>query len=268
MALYAIGDLHLSLKTINQWMYSMAKIIGGVNMLEKAILIATNAHQGQIDEAGEIYILHPLRLMFSRINETERICAVLHDVIEDTDITLDYLKNEGFSEEILSALDALTRRRNESYGQFISRIINNKIACYVKLADLSDNMDLSRIKNPTEKDFQRIEKYRKAAKKILGALEEEGDREFIKSKEIEINGCASVPESCSKESIIILKLIDELTKIVRNGPLCDEDDMTMLFRAAIIIEDIKKLIKGNPVARYDKSRQTYLLYADGRREYY
>lgn len=170
-------------------------------MLEKAILIAVNAHQGQIDKAGKPYILHPLRLMFSRINETERICSVLHDVIEDTDITLDYLRNEGFSEEILSALDALTRRRNESYNEFISRIINNKIACYVKLADLCDNMDLSRIKNPTEKDYQRIEKYRKATDRILYALEDEGDREFIKTKEIEINGCLSVPESCSEDEI-------------------------------------------------------------------
>ncbi len=168
-------------------------------MLEKAILIATSAHQGQIDKAGKPYILHPLRLMFSRINEIERICAVLHDVIEDTDITLDYLRNEGFSEEILSVLDALTRRSNESYDEFISRIINNKIACYVKLADLCDNMDLSRITNPTEKDCQRIEKYRRAADRILDALEEEGDREFINTKEIEINGCVSVPESCSED---------------------------------------------------------------------
>lgn len=96
-------------------------------MLDRAILIATNAHQGQVDKAGKPYILHPLRLMFSRRNETERICAVLHDVIEDTGITFDYLRNEGFSEEVLSALDALTRLSNESYDKFISRIINNKI---------------------------------------------------------------------------------------------------------------------------------------------
>ncbi|KZL88912.1 bifunctional (p)ppGpp synthase/hydrolase RelA [Clostridium magnum DSM 2767] len=168
-------------------------------MLEKAILIATNAHQGQIDKAGKPYILHPLRLMFSRINETERICAVLHDVIEDTDITLDYLRNKGFSEEILSALDALTRRGNESYDEFIGRIINSRIASHVKLADLCDNMDLTRIKNPTEEDYQRIEKYRKAARRILDSLEEDGDEDFIKTREIEINGCVTVPESCSED---------------------------------------------------------------------
>jgi len=161
-------------------------------MLDKAILIASTAHQGQMDKAGEPYILHPLRVMLTRRTETERICAVLHDVIEDTNITLDYLKNEGFSENILSVLDALTRRKNETYDEFIDRILRNKIACYVKLADLSDNMDLTRIANPTKKDYKRIEKYRKAADRILETLEEEGDNEFNNVREIEINGCVSV----------------------------------------------------------------------------
>ncbi|MDP4178604.1 MAG: GTP pyrophosphokinase [Bacillota bacterium] len=139
-------------------------------MIEKAILIATTAHQGQMDKAGQPYILHPLRVMLSRQDETERICAVLHDVVEDTDVTLEYLRNEGFSEEILVAIDALTRRRGESYNKFIDRVIENRIACYVKLADLSDNMNLSRIKNPAEKDYERIEKYLEATDRILDAL--------------------------------------------------------------------------------------------------
>ena len=180
-------------------------------MLDKAILIATKSHQGQIDKAGQPYILHPLRVMFSRKNETERICAMLHDVIEDTDITLDCLRSEGFSEEILSALDALTRRDSETYDEFIDRIINNNIASHVKLADLCDNMDILRIKNPTKKDYERIEKYRKAAERILYALEEEGDREFINTKEIEINGCVLVPNSCS-ENEFSDKLIDFVEK--------------------------------------------------------
>ncbi|MFW2487982.1 GTP pyrophosphokinase [Clostridium chromiireducens] len=139
-------------------------------MIEKAILIAVNAHKGQVDKGGNPYILHPLRLMFSRKDETEKICAVLHDVIEDTDVTLDYLREQGFSKEVLSALDALTRRNDENYEQFIDRIIENKIACNVKLADLNDNMDISRIKNPTEKDYERLEKYKKAKYKILNYL--------------------------------------------------------------------------------------------------
>lgn len=168
-------------------------------MLEKAIFIATNAHQGQTDKAGETYILHPLRVMFSRKNEAERICAVLHDVIEDTEITLDYLKNEGFSQDVISALDALTRRNNETYDEFIDRVINNKIASYVKLADLCDNMDLSRIKKPTETDYKRVKKYRKAADRILQSLEDKGDSKFSNTREIEIDGCVSVPEECSED---------------------------------------------------------------------
>lgn len=168
-------------------------------MLEKAIFIATNAHQGQTDKAGETYILHPLRVMFSRKNEAERICAVLHDVIEDTEITLDYLKNEGFSEDVISALDALTRRNNETYDDFIDRIINNKIASYVKLADLCDNMDLSRIKKPTETDYKRVKKYRKAADRILESFEDRVDSKFSNTREIEIDGCVSVPEECSED---------------------------------------------------------------------
>jgi len=140
-------------------------------VIEKAILIAVNAHRGQVDKGGEPYILHSLRLMFSKEDETEKICAVLHDVIEDTDVTLDYLRERGFSKEVLSALDALTRRKDETYEEFIDRIIENKIACNVKLADLNDNMDLSRIKNPTEKDYERLEKYKKAKYKILNYLE-------------------------------------------------------------------------------------------------
>ncbi len=135
-------------------------------MLEKAIIIAVSAHQGQVDKGGNPYILHPLAVMLSLEDEIERICAVLHDVIEDTDITLEYLKNEGFSNEVLTALDALSRRKDESYDEFIDRIINNKIACHVKLADLKHNMDLSRIKQPSQKDYDRIKKYQKAVKAL------------------------------------------------------------------------------------------------------
>lgn len=145
-------------------------------MFDKAICIAAIAHKGQVDKAGRPYILHPLRVMFMRRDETERICAVLHDVIEDSDITIEYLRKEGFSEAVLCALDALTKRENENYDDFIGRVIENKIACKVKLADLSDNMDLSRISNPTQDDYLRIEKYRKAAGRIFEALDSKEDK--------------------------------------------------------------------------------------------
>lgn len=137
-------------------------------MLCKAIEIANRAHMGQVDKAGEPYILHPLRVMLTQDNELERICAVLHDVIEDSEVTIDELRREGFSKEILEVLNCITKRDGESYEDFIDRIIVNETACKIKLADLRDNMDLARIKNPTKKDKARTKKYRHAADKIMG----------------------------------------------------------------------------------------------------
>ncbi len=139
-------------------------------MVNKAIEIAARAHAGQVDKAGLPYILHPLRVMLKVENELERICAVLHDVIEDSGVSYDDLHKEGFSGEVLDVLDCLTKRDGESYDDFISRILENKTASRIKLADLHDNMDLTRIKNPTEKDKERLKKYDEAAKRILERL--------------------------------------------------------------------------------------------------
>ena len=107
----------------------------------------------------------------------------------------------------MSTLEALTKRENESYDDFINRVIENKTACNVKLADLCDNMDLSRIINPTQEDYQRVEKYRKAADRIFEVMDFEDDKEYKASKEIEINGCVSVPQSCSEDDFLS-KFID------------------------------------------------------------
>ncbi len=100
-------------------------------MLNKAIEMANRAHKEQVDKAGAPYILHPLRVMLTQDNEIERICAVLHDVIEDSDMTFDDLRREGFSEEIIEVLDCITKRAGESYDDFIDRILTNEIACRV-----------------------------------------------------------------------------------------------------------------------------------------
>lgn len=160
--------------TIKDWDF-IKKWIGkshSISMIGKAIRIAAVAHEGQLDKAGQPYILHPLRIMFTKENEIERICAVLHDVIEDSNVNIEYLRNEGFSEEVLNVLDALTKRNNESYDDFISRVIENKTACNVKLADLNDNMNLSRLPSPTLIDYERIEKYRRAANRIIEGKKE------------------------------------------------------------------------------------------------
>lgn len=134
--------------------------------LERAIEIAASAHRGQIDKAGQPYILHPLRVMLSCEGQATRIVAVLHDVIEDTDWTSDALRKKGASADILAALDAVTKRKGESYSEFIERAAQNPIGRDVKMADLRDNMDLSRIAEPSAADLARMDRYRSALRKL------------------------------------------------------------------------------------------------------
>jgi (p)ppGpp synthase/HD superfamily hydrolase len=127
--------------------------------LGRAVAIASEAHQSQTDKAGAPYILHPLRVMQRMETEAEKIVAILHDVVEDTDWTIERLRAEAFSEEVLTAINCLTKSDGESYDDFILRASSNSLARKVKLADLEDNMDIRRIGELTEKDIQRIQKY-------------------------------------------------------------------------------------------------------------
>jgi hypothetical protein len=136
--------------------------------LSLAIRIATEAHDGQEDKGGAPYILHPLRVMMAVRDPRERIAAVLHDVAEDCpEWPLERLQEQPFSGAVCDALDALTRRRGEDYWTFIDRCGADPIARVVKLADLKDNQDLSRIKRPTEQDWDRMHKYAKASSILL-----------------------------------------------------------------------------------------------------
>jgi (p)ppGpp synthase/HD superfamily hydrolase len=137
--------------------------------LERAIAIAAVAHEGQVDKAGMPYVLHPLRMMLSVDTPEARMAAALHDVVEDTAVTLEQLRAEGFPEAVIEAVEALTKRDGEDYEAFIRRAALNPVARKVKLADLRDNCDLSRIAEPTEKDRRRIEKYQRAIE-YLAAL--------------------------------------------------------------------------------------------------
>jgi (p)ppGpp synthase/HD superfamily hydrolase len=132
--------------------------------LERAIEIACRAHAGQLDKAGAPYILHPLRLMLAVTRPEARMAAVLHDVVEDGEVTLEGLRAEGFSDVVVAAVEALTKRDDEEsdYEAFIRRLAPNPLAREVKLADLRDNCDLKRIAAPTERDRERIKKYKKA----------------------------------------------------------------------------------------------------------
>jgi len=141
-------------------------------LLSKAIIIATTAHAGQVDKADQPYILHPLRVMAAVKPTNYKIIAVLHDVIEDSEVTIQNLKDEGFPEELLLVLDCLTRRQEEKYDTFIQRVTTNSIASYIKLADLKDNMDISRLYTTklhtiTKKDMARLIKYNEAMISIL-----------------------------------------------------------------------------------------------------
>ena len=140
--------------------------------LEEAIGIAVEAHRGQTDRAGAPYILHPLRMMFAVQTDAERMAAVLHDVVEDTDWTLDALRERGFPEQVVAAVDNLTRREGESYEEFVRRAAMHPVARRVKVADLEDNMDVRRIGSVSPEDTERLTKYHRAWRLLTGDLPE------------------------------------------------------------------------------------------------
>lgn len=143
--------------------------------LEKAVAIAAQAHAGQSDKEGLPYILHPLRVML-RVEEGDaRIVAVLHDTIEDTTLTEDDLRREGFSERILAALRLVTHDKSEPYADYVVGCFADPIARQVKLADLEENsrLDRSLVRAASlERDFRRIHRYQLSFKFLMGKLTE------------------------------------------------------------------------------------------------
>lgn len=137
--------------------------------LEEAISLALSAHSGQRDKGGNPYILHPLRVMSRMVGEDHQIAAVLHDVVEDGDVTIDQIA-EGFGWNVADAVDALTRRDGEDYMAFIDRCAANPIAAKVKMADLEDNMDIRRLGRAlTDEDARRQAKYSRARGRLAQA---------------------------------------------------------------------------------------------------
>ena len=134
-----------------------------MSTLERAIAIAAEAHAGQADKAGAPYILHPIRVMLRVQTLEERIVAVLHDVLEDCPAwSASRLRDEGFGPAALTAIHALTRRDGEPYMEFVRRAAADPIARRVKLADLEDNLDATRLAELTARDRSRMERYRRA----------------------------------------------------------------------------------------------------------
>ena len=140
-----------------------------VNLLQKAIDIAINAHSGQTDKYSQPYALHIMRVMLAGKTLNEQIVGILHDLVEDTHWTLEALANEGFPEEIIAAIDLLTHTAQTTYEDFIQKIktSGNKLAINVKLHDLRDNMDILRLDEVKEKDIPRLNKYLKAYRELI-----------------------------------------------------------------------------------------------------
>lgn len=139
--------------------------------LEAAICIALDAHEDQTDKADQPYIRHPLRLMEQMDTRQERIVAVLHDVAEDSEYTLQKIEDK-FGEEICEAVEALTKADDEEYLEdYIPRLVENPLARKVKKADLEDNLDVTRLSDVNDDDFSNIQKYHTALQKVHVATE-------------------------------------------------------------------------------------------------
>lgn len=139
-------------------------MINFTELREKATEIAIKAHKGQVDKGGNSYIFHPLRVEAKCGSIESKIVALLHDTIEDGDIAAEYLLLVGFPQNIVDAVLSVTRKDGENYFEFIKRCKNNPIGRVVKIHDLEDNMDITRLKELTERDIERLKKYHKALK--------------------------------------------------------------------------------------------------------
>ena len=139
-------------------------------LTKKAILVAFKAHAGQMDRAGLQYILHPLHIAEQMKDEDTCVVALLHDVIEDTDMTLDDLRQYGFTEAQLEGVRLMTHEDGVDYFDYVRAIKKNEVAKAVKLEDLKHNSDTTRLAEVTDKDMERLKKYKKAEAILLGEV--------------------------------------------------------------------------------------------------
>lgn len=131
-------------------------------LYDLALRIAIRAHEGQKDKSEREYVMHPIRVAERCKAPRAKIVALLHDTIEDSDVTAEYLRSEGFPEEIISAVLSVTKQEGETYDDFVDRAAANAIGREVKLADLEDNMDIRRLHKITDEDVARLRKYLRA----------------------------------------------------------------------------------------------------------
>ena len=143
-------------------------------MLDAMLVIATNAHHGQYDKGGKPYILHPLRVMsyLKEDNEELQCIALGHDVIEDTNVTYEDLRNAGISERVIAGIRALTKLPGQTYNEYKQGVFANVDAMKVKLCDLRHNTDIRRLKGISDIDVERMVKYQKFYIEIQSKLAE------------------------------------------------------------------------------------------------
>ncbi len=131
-------------------------------MLELALSIATEAHRGQFDKAGIDYIEHPIFVASQVDSEKEKAVALLHDVIEDSSVTAEELLNAGLPETVVTAVQILSKKKGQDYQTYLKTVKSNPLARAVKIADIKHNSDLLRLETITDKDLERLGKYKKA----------------------------------------------------------------------------------------------------------
>ena len=132
------------------------------SMVDLALSIARKAHEGQLDKAGVDYIEHPIYVASQVDTEEEKAVALLHDVIEDSPVAAEELLQAGLPETVVTAVQVLTKKKEQDYQTYLETVKKNPLARVVKLADLKHNSDLSRLSSITEKDRERLKKYKKA----------------------------------------------------------------------------------------------------------
>ena len=132
------------------------------SMVDLALSIAKKAHEGQLDKAGVDYIEHPIYVASQVDTEEEKAVALLHDVIEDSPVSAEELLQAGLPETVVTAVQVLTKKKEQDYQTYLETVKKNPLARVVKLADLKHNSDLSRLSSITEKDRERLKKYKKA----------------------------------------------------------------------------------------------------------
>ena len=136
-------------------------------LYDHALRIAIRAHKGQKDKSEREYVMHPIRVAERCKDPRAKIVALLHDTIEDTNVTQEYLRSEGFPEEVIGAVLSVTKQKGENYEDFVSRAAANAIGREVKIADLEDNMDIRRLHEFTDEDVARLRKYLRAWKYLI-----------------------------------------------------------------------------------------------------